>query len=151
LDAGYLWRKDESLVIAVDHNHNTNRPGRQTPRILPDVDLPLTDRVVGVLYEDIKHIRIGEIGSKAVGGGSLNATTGGGDEPFDGGGVEATSKFLFFRLDTRNDRNREQLLVYATVEVKDLQDFLVRLFAREVGGMTFLPQELSGPKERLCG
>jgi len=120
LDASYLWRKDESLVIAVDHNHNTNRPGRQTPGILPDVDLALTDRVVGVLYEDIKHVRIGEIGSEAVRGGSLNTTTGGWDEPFDGGCVETTSEFLFFGLDTGNDRNRKQLLVYATVEVKDL-------------------------------
>lgn len=26
LDTSYLWWKDESLVIAVDHDHNTDRP-----------------------------------------------------------------------------------------------------------------------------
>jgi len=120
LDASHLWGKDETLVIAVNHDHNTDRPGRKTPRILADVDLALTNRVVGVLYEDIKHIRIGEVGSKAVRGAALNTTSRGGDEPFDGGGVEATSKFLLFGLDTRNDRNRKQFLVYTAVEVKDL-------------------------------
>ena len=120
LDASHLWWKDEALVIAVNHDHNTDRSGRKTPRILPDVDLAFTNGVVGVLYEDIKHIRIGEVGSKAVRGAALNTTTGGGDEPFDGGSVEATSEFLLFRLDTRNDRNCKQFLVYTTVEVKDL-------------------------------
>ena len=107
LDTSYPWRENESLVIAVDHNHDTNAPGRQTPRILPDVDLALTDGVIGVLYEDIKHVRIGKVGSKAVRGGTLNTTTRSGDEPFNGGGVEAASEFLLFGLDTWNDRDRK--------------------------------------------
>jgi hypothetical protein len=28
LDTSYLWRKDETLVIAVDHDHNADAPGR---------------------------------------------------------------------------------------------------------------------------
>lgn len=151
LDTSYPWRKDKPFIITVDHDHNTNGSGRQTPGILPNVDLAFADRVVRVLYEDIKHIRIGEVGSKAVRGGALNTTTRGGDETFDSGCVEATSKFLLFGLDTGNDRNRKQFLVYTAVEVKDLQDFSVRLFTRKVSGMAFLPEELSGPKERFCG
>ena len=115
LDTNYPWRDDESLVIAVDHDHNTNGSGRQAPRVLPDVDLTLTDRVIGVLHEDIKHVWVGEVGSKAVRGSTLNTTTGSGDEPFNSGGVEATSEFLLFRLDTWNDRNRKQFFVYAAV------------------------------------
>jgi len=53
-------------------------------------------------------------------GATLNTTTRGGYEPFDGGGVEAASKFLLFGLDTGDDRNRKQLLVYTAVEVEDL-------------------------------
>lgn len=120
LNTSYPWRKNESLVIAVDHDHNTNSPGRQTPGILPDIDLAFPDRVVRVLYKDIKHVRIGEVGSKTMRGAALNTTTRGGYEPFDSGSVEATSKFLLFGLDTRDDRNRKQLLVYTAVEVKDL-------------------------------
>ena len=107
LDTSYPWREDESLVVAVDHDHNTDTPGRQTPRVLPDVDFAPTDGVIRVLYKDIKHVRVGEVGSEAVRGGALNTTTGSRDEPFNGGGVEATGEFLLFGLDTWNDRNRK--------------------------------------------
>ena len=107
LDACYPWREDESLVVAVDHDHDADGTGRQTPRILPDVDLALTDRVVGILNEYIKHVRIGEVGSEAVRGSALNTTTRRGDETLDGGCVEPASKFLLFGLDAWNDRDRE--------------------------------------------
>jgi len=55
-----------------------------------------------------------------VGGSTLYTTTGSRDEPFNGGGIEATSEFLLFGLDTWNDGNRKQFLVYAAVEVKDI-------------------------------
>lgn len=151
LDTSHPWWKDKPLVIAMDHDHDTNGPGGQTPGILPDVDLSLANRVVGILYEDIEHILIGEVCSKAVGGAALNTTTRGGDETFDGGCVKSTGKLLLLRLDAWDDRDREELLVYAAVEVEDLQDFLVCLFACKMSGVTFLPQEFSSSKEWLYG
>jgi hypothetical protein len=87
---------------------------------LPDVDLSLANRVVGILYEDIEHVRVREVSSKAVRGAALDTTTGGGDETFHGGCVKSTGKLLLLRLDTWDDRDREELLVYAAVKVKDL-------------------------------
>lgn len=120
LDASYPRRENKSLVIAVNHDHDTNGPGRQTPGILPDVYFPLTNRVVGILYKDIKHIWIGEVGSKAVRGAALNTAAGRGDETFNGGCVKSTGKLLLLGFDTWDDRDREELLIYAAIEVKDL-------------------------------
>ena len=120
LHASHPWGKDESLIVTVDHDHDTDGPGRKAPGILPDVNFSLTDRVVGVLYEDIKHVRIRKVGSEAVRGAALNTTTGGRDETLNSGRIESTSKFFLFGLDTWDDRDRKELLVHAAIEVKDL-------------------------------
>ena len=151
LNASYPWGENKPLVIAVDHDHNTNGTGRQTPGVLPDIDLSLTNRVIGVLYENIKHVRIGEVGSKAVRGASLDTAAGGRNETFDSGCIKSAGKLLLFRLDAWDDWDRKEFLVYAAVEVKNLEDFLVRLFTCKMGGVAFLPQEFSSSKEWLYG
>ena len=48
-------------------------------------------------------------------GSTLNTTTGGGDETFDGSGVQASSEFLLLGLDTRDDGDGKELLVNTAV------------------------------------
>jgi len=40
----------------------------------------------------------------------LDAATSSGDEPFYGGGVKSAGKFLFLRLDPRDDGDRKKFL-----------------------------------------
>jgi hypothetical protein len=53
-------------------------------------------------------------------GAALNATTGGWDETFNSGCVESTSKFLLLGLYAWNNGDRQELLIYAAIEVKNL-------------------------------
>lgn len=94
LDSSDTRGKDQTLVITVGHNHDTDRPGGQTPRVLPDIDFALPRRIVGILNDDVEHFRAREVLSETVRGGSLDTTSGSGDEPFDSGSVQSTGEFL---------------------------------------------------------
>lgn len=86
-----------------------------------------------------------------MGSGGLNSTSGGGDETFEGGGVQASGEFLFLGFHTWDDGNGEEVFVDLAVEVEDLSDFRVGFFFGEEGGVAFLPEELSGPEEGFYG
>jgi hypothetical protein len=147
LELSNTGRENETLVVSVDHNHHTNRPRRETPRVLPDLEL-VSSRVRRVLNGDTEHL--GEVLTKAVGGSSLDTATSGRDETLDGGGVETSGELLLLRLDTGNDGNGEELLVNAAVEVEDLENLLVGFGLGEEGGVALLPEELTSTEEGLC-
>lgn len=86
-----------------------------------------------------------------MGCGRLDTPSGGGDESFDGGGVEATCEFLFFGFDAGDDGDGEEVFVDLAVELEDLADFGVGFCLCEVRGVAFLPEELAGSEERLWG
>lgn len=77
----------------------------------------------------------------------MDATARGGDETFDGGGVETACEFFLFGFDAGDDGNCEKFFVYATVEIEDLEDFGVGFGFGEVGSVALLPEELTGTEE----
>jgi hypothetical protein len=75
----------------------------------------LTCRVVGILDEDVEHLRSGEVLAETVRSCPLDATTGCGDEAFYGGGVKPAGKFLLLRLYSRDNGDRKKILEDAAV------------------------------------
>lgn len=82
---------------------------------------------------------------------ALDTAPGCGDETLDGGGVQSSGEFLFLGLDTGNNGNGEELLVYAAVEVEDLQNLSVGFGLAEMCSVALLPEEFTRSEERLCG
>lgn len=147
-DAG---REDQTLVVTVDHDHDADRAGRQTPRVLPDVDLlgliGRGGRGLGVLDRDVKHV--GEVLAETVGSTALDSTARGGDEAFDGGRVQTARETLLFRLDTLDDGKREQVIVDLLIQIQNLADLLASALEGQMGRVALLPQELTRAKEGL--
>ena len=71
--------KNQSLIIAMDHDHNTNRTRGQSPRVLPYEWFGTIDRIFD---EYVKHLRTGKVLTKAMRGGCLNTTSRSRDETF---------------------------------------------------------------------
>jgi hypothetical protein len=114
---------------------------------LPNVEF-VSSRVRRVLDVDSEHFR--EVLSEAVRGSSLDTSTGSRDETFDSSSVETSGELLLLRFDTGNDGDCEEFFVNSSVEIEDLENFFVGFLFREECGVTFLPEELSGSKERFC-
>lgn len=116
LNGRHTRRQHQSLVIAMNHDHDTNRSRRQTPAVLPDEQLvdATASSSVGVFYDNVEHL--GEVLSQAVRSASLDTASRSWDEAFDGGGVETSGELLLFRLDTWDDGDSEQIDVNLAVE-----------------------------------
>lgn len=144
-------REDETAVVTVDHDHDTEGTGGQTPGVLPHVERSGLLLVValggGVLDGDTEHLT--EVLAQTVGGTTLDTTTGGGDVALNGGGVETTGELLLLGLLTLDNRNSQKFLVDTSIEVEDCHNLLVSTLLGQVGCVTLLPQELSGSEERL--
>lgn len=151
LDTCYPRGKDETLVVAVHHDHNTDRTRGKAPGILPDICLTLSTRVVRVLNEYVEHLRARKILPEAVGSGSLDPASGCWDKAFYGGGIQSSGEFFFLRFHTGDDGDCQELLVDAAVEVKNLADFGVCLSFGEMSSVALLPEELACTQEGLCG
>ena len=61
--------------------------------------------------------------------------------------LESSWKFLRFSLDSFADWNGKNLLIDQMIEFKVVIHFLFSFFKSGVGGMAFLPKELSGSNE----
>ena len=85
---------------------------------------------------DVEHL--GEVLTQAVRGGGLNSTTVGGNEGFDGGGVETSSKLFFLGLSTLDHGNSQQLFINTSIIIKDFNDFLLGFFLGSESTVTFL-------------
>ncbi|KAH3664938.1 hypothetical protein OGATHE_003753 [Ogataea polymorpha] len=140
------WRNDQTLVVGMDHHHDTNNSGRKTPRRLMCIYFRMlwTKRV---LNRDVEHL--GEVLAEVVRGGTLNTPAGGWDVSFASGGVQTSGKLLVLSLNTLYDRNSKQFLVNARIKIQDLADLLASFLLGEVCCMALLPQELSGSEEWL--
>jgi hypothetical protein len=71
LNGGNARRKNQALVVSVHHGEHTQSPGRETPRVLPGVEL--VSRLIGILELNAEHL--GEVLAQAVGCRSLNGTS----------------------------------------------------------------------------
>lgn len=133
----------------MNHNHDTQGTGRQTPRVLPDVHslLLLTRLGGGVLNSDVEHLT--EVLAQAMGGTTLNTTASCRDVTLNGSGVETTSKFLFLGLLALDHGNGKKLGVNIGIPVKNLQHFFPGSILSQVGSVALLPQELTSTQERL--
>ena len=69
----------------------------------------------------------------------------------DGVGGNGTCKFLFICLASFDNRNSQYLLTEVCINIQHLLGTCLCLFLSRMYGMSFLPQELSGAKERSCG
>ena len=78
----------------------------------------------------------------------LNPPPGRGDEPLDRGGVVRPRELFVLRLHAFHDGDGEELLVHGGVVVQDLSHLGRRAVEREVRGVAFLPEELTGAQER---
>lgn len=81
-------------------------------------------------------------------GRTLNATTIGWNVALDGRCVVASSEFLIFGLLASNNRNSQQLFIYTSIELENLQDLLASQLLGQVCRVALLPHELSCTKER---
>lgn len=145
LDRSHSRRGNETLIVSVSHDHDSDRSSRKTPRVLPDVHR--RSGLGGVLDFDVEHL--GEVLTETVRRRSLDTSTGRRDKTLDGGGEETTGKLFVHRLDTLHHGHGEKLLVDPSVKIEDLVNFLLRFLTRLEGGVTFLPEELSGSQERF--
>ena len=143
LDLGDTGREDETLVVTVDHDHDTDDTGGQTPRVLPDMDVLAL--LGGVLDSDVEHL--GEVLAQAVRSGALDTATVGRNVALDGGGVVTTGELLGLGLAAANDGDGEELLVDTGVELEDLENLLAGGLLGKVGSVTLLPHELAGTEE----
>lgn len=84
-----LGRQDKSLVVGVNHNHSSNRTGRETPRSLPDH----FGHTIFVLVVNLEHFS--EVVSEHVGSSSLNSTTRYGDVKLNCLGIISSRESLF--------------------------------------------------------
>jgi len=78
---------------------------------------------------------------------SLDSSSSGGDESFDGGGVVSSGEFLLGRLDTGDNGDSEEVGIDSSVQIENLEDFLVGFLLVEESSMAFLPQEFTGSEE----
>lgn len=78
---------------------------------------------------------------------TLDPSTRSGNEPFNGGSVEPSSKLFFFRLNSRDYGDSEEFFVHATVEVEDIEDFGVGGSFGKMCSVTLLPKEFTRSKE----
>jgi hypothetical protein len=62
LKRGNTGRQNQTLVVSVHHGEHTKRSGRETPRVLPSVEL--VSGLVGILELNAEHL--GEVLSQAV-------------------------------------------------------------------------------------
>lgn len=129
----------------MDHDHHTQRTGGKTPRVL--VRIQSTLRLVWRLDGNVKHL--GEVLTQMVRSGSLDTSAGGRDETLYSGGVITTGELFLFRLFTGDDGHSEDIFIDLSVEIENVENFLVSIGLVEEGGVAFLPEKFSGTKERL--
>lgn len=80
----------------------------------------------------------------------LDAASGGGDEPLDGGCVETPCEFLLLRFLAFDDGDGEEVFIDPTVEVEDMSDLDLGVSLGEMCCVPLLPEELASADERFC-
>lgn len=114
LYTGHSWRQHQASVVPVNHCHDTDRSGSQSPWVLIHVLLLLRVRV---LNHNLKHL--GEVLTQMMRGAPLNGTATGADVGLHCCGEDSTSKLLFLRLATSHDRNSQQVLIDLGIQLQD--------------------------------
>ena len=150
LDVGNARWDNETLVVTVHENHDTDRTSGETPAVLPNVNLvsllAILDDLLVVFNGNVEHLR--EVLAQAMRCCGLDTSADGGNETLDGGRVVCARELLVDGLGTLDDRNGKELLVDGRIVVQNLHDFLASLLLGHVCGVTLLPQELSRTEER---
>jgi hypothetical protein len=103
-------RQDQSSVVTVNHNHDTNRTSGQAPRCLP---WNLSGSFV-ILEANVKHLP--KVLSKVVRSGALNGTSRNWDVGFNSGGLESSSKLFLLRLVSLDYGDRQEFLIDSPIQ-----------------------------------
>mmetsp|Transcript_33814 Transcript_33814/g.52680 ORF Transcript_33814/g.52680 Transcript_33814/m.52680 type:complete len:249 (-) Transcript_33814:379-1125(-) len=141
LNRGYTRRKDETHVVCVDHHHHPNSPGGQTPRVLP------RDRLLAFLILKLNLEHFSEILSEAMGGGTLDASGGGGNKGFHCRCVVSSSKLLNLGFLSLGHWHREKVLINPAIKVQDVQHLFARSLKSSMRRVALLPEEFAGTDE----
>mmetsp|Transcript_6675 Transcript_6675/g.22987 ORF Transcript_6675/g.22987 Transcript_6675/m.22987 type:complete len:376 (-) Transcript_6675:559-1686(-) len=128
----------------MDHDHHSDGPRCQAPRVLPNEVLALPANGLRFVL-DVEHL--GKVLAEAVRGTALHPLARGRDEGLHGGGVQSSRKLFLLGFLSPHHRHGQELLVDLGVEVQDVQDLGVGLRLGSKGGVALLPQELPAPDE----
>ena len=112
----HLDRRDtrgqhKTLIISVAHDAHADGSGGKSPGCLPG------DRATTllILIENLEHFT--KVLAQIVRGGGLNSAASFVDKSFDGGGVQATCKFLSLSLGSLHDGNGQELLICLFIHI----------------------------------
>ena len=137
---GERWGEDKTVVIGVAHDERTHQTGRYTPGGSPDeLLLPF---LVG--EGDVKGL--GEVLPEEVGGTALQGLTIL-HQRLDGVGLDSSSEALVGTLYPDVDRDSEEVTCEVSVDIDHADGFFFGLLTGGVGGVPFLPEELSRAEE----
>mmetsp|Transcript_16690 Transcript_16690/g.27253 ORF Transcript_16690/g.27253 Transcript_16690/m.27253 type:complete len:413 (+) Transcript_16690:299-1537(+) len=142
LQWGNLRGQDQSGIISMDHNHNTNSTSGQSPTRLPcNLSLALF-----ILIIDIKHLT--KVLSQMMTRGTLNRTSSHWHIRLYRSSRMPTGKLLLLSLVPRNNRHSQQLLINPTIQIQRLPHHNIRILKRRMCRMTLLPQKLPRSQKR---
>jgi hypothetical protein len=101
----------------------------------------------GIFKRDVEHF--GEVLTKMVRRGSLDATAGCRDVSLNSGSVITACKLLFLSLLSLHDWDGQEILIDFFIQVNNVMDLPFCLLVGGIRRMALLPQELTGAQERL--
>ena len=142
LGGGQAGRQDQSLVVAVDHDHGADDAARDGP----GGGLAVLQRVALIEILDIERLRkvLPEVMRRAGLQGALVP-----HHRLDGGSDLRAGELLGFTFGSGEDWDGGLFAAEAFVDLEDAVHLLHGLLGRDVGGVAFMPVELRCAQEEL--
>ena len=140
LHGRYSGRKHQAGVVAVHHDDRADETGGHTPGGLVHIFQLI------VLIRELDAEGFGKAISEIVAGAGLQSLSVV-HQSLNGIGSLRSREFFLIRLLSPDDGHRKHLFAEVRVQVQHLDGALLRLLHGGVGGVSLLPQELSGAQE----
>ena len=137
---GKRWGEDKTVVIGVAHNERTHQTGRDAPRGSP------YELLLAVLVGEGDVEGLGEVLPQEVRRTALQRLTIL-HQCLDGVGLYGTGEALVGAFHTDMHGDSEEVAGEVGVDIDHAYCFFFGLLTGSVGGVTFLPEELSGAQE----
>jgi len=139
LNGGNTRRKNETTIITMNHDHDTNRTSRKAPRVLNNV----LNSTFLVLKVNIKVLFLRKVCPQAMTRCSLNGLSTALDKGLNGRRVSGTSKLFLLRLSTSCDGYGEEIFISRSIVLEDFEDFTIGVFLDCKRAVSFLPEEFA--------